>query len=314
MLEDKRSAATRRNYAADLKYFFVHVSRETGADVTPQLVTEFLSWPPPRMAGALVTWKSGMLQGGLSEATVNRRLAAVKSLLKFAHRLGLCATDGRSLIDGERVQAYRDTRGIGPKQVRELLSAPATAHGAETVHGLRDTALLLLLCENVLRRNEAALLDVSDFSPATRELQVLRKGKGSQKVRVTLSPLATQVLAAYLSAAGHTDGPLLRNLSRDPDATGGRLSGEGLRKIVRGYGRTIGVPNLAPHKLRHSGITAALEAGWDVREVMKLSGHAKLETLLIYDDARRDVQGDVTGALSDLFAGKKGSPKAKKRR
>ena len=41
------------------------------------------------------------------------------------------------------------------------------------------------------------------------------------------------------------------------------------------------------HGLRHEGITAALNAtNGDVRTVRMFSGHAKLETLLRYDDQR----------------------------
>jgi integrase/recombinase XerC len=68
--------------------------------------------------------------------------------------------------------------------------------------------------------------------------------------------------------------------------------------IVQEYGKRLGV-SLAPHKLRHSSITEALErTGGDVRGVQKLSRHAKIDTLLLYDDARRDRQGEITDLLS----------------
>jgi integrase/recombinase XerC len=37
----------------------------------------------------------------------------------------------------------------------------------------------------------------------------------------------------------------------------------------------------------------ALDAGLDVRPVRRFSRHAKLDTLLVYDDNRRDLAGDV---------------------
>ena len=80
-----------------------------------------------------------------------------------------------------------------------------------------------------------------------------------------------------------------------------RLAANGLYKIIRGYGRKLGL-SLAPHKLRHSAITAALDAtGGDLRRVQKLSRHADLRTLSIYDDNRSDFQGEVTGILSGLL-------------
>jgi integrase/recombinase XerC len=50
--------------------------------------------------------------------------------------------------------------------------------------------------------------------------------------------------------------------------------------------------------LRHQAITAALDAGRDVRDVRKFSRHAKLETVLIYEDNRADVAGDVASLVA----------------
>jgi len=149
-------------------------------------------------------------------------------------------------------------------------------------------------------------LDAADYSPMEKRLRILGKGKGTQKVPVTLSPKTVQAISAYLVAAGHGEGdagPLFRNLDRrgsNTEAAGGRLTPGGLYGVVQGYGARLGL-KLAPHKLRHSAITAALEAGADVREVQGLSRHAKLETLMRYDDSRTDKQGKVSRLLSGLL-------------
>ncbi len=310
LLADKRSPATRRAYKADLAGFF-----GAGEGMTdPAAVQTFLALPVPEVALRLASYKSGMLSAGLSEATVNRRLAAVRSLLQFSYRLGLAKTDGRGLVDGEKVQAYRDTRGVDVKTLKKLVALPLSVHG-ETLIGLRDTALLRLLAENALRRAEVTALDAGDFSPMEKRLLILGKGKGTQKVPVTLSPKTVQAISAYLAASGHGEvgerrdgaGPLFRNLDRRQSKTeaagrltANRLTPGGLYGIVQGYGARLGL-KLAPHKLRHSAITAALEAGADVREVQGLSRHAKLETLMRYDDSRTDKQGKVSRLLSGLL-------------
>ena len=115
LLADKRSLATRRAYAGDLATFF-----RDG----PASVQAFLSLPVPVVALKLAAYKSEMLAAGLAEATVNRRLAAVRSLLQFSYRLGLSYTDGRGLVDGEKVTAYRDTRGVDVKTLKKLVALP----------------------------------------------------------------------------------------------------------------------------------------------------------------------------------------------
>ena len=294
LLADKRSAATRLAYRSDLRGFF-------GGEPSPDKLATFLGQSAPQIALSLATYKGQMLEKGLSEATVNRRLAAVRSLLTFSYRLGHSATDGRGLVDGEKSRAYRDTRGTDIHTLRRLVALPGTG----TLRGLRDTALLRLLCENALRRAEVCSLDVSDFEARSSTLYIVGKGRGTQKAPVTLSGKCIGAIEAYLQASGHEDGPLFRTLDhrlkncQENDAV--RLAANGLYKVIRGYGKQLGL-SLAPHKLRHSAITAALDAtGGDLRRVQKLSRHADLRTLSIYDDNRSDFQGEVTGILSGLL-------------
>jgi integrase/recombinase XerC len=294
LLADKRSPATKRAYAADLRDFF-------GEDLSPREVERFVSQAPAEIARILTTYKAELLQRGLTEATVNRRLAAIRSLLKFCYRLGWSQTDGRSLVEGERVTAYRDTRGVDAETVKKLLAAADTGD----LTGLRDVALLRLLCENALRRAEVCSLNVEDFVPSDRRLYILGKGKGTQKEPETLSERAVEALNRYLAAAGHAcdpRAPLLRNVDPRPEYNGQRLTGDGIYHIVRDLGARVGVPNLTPHKLRHTAITVALDlTGGNVRAVRDLSRHARLETLQRYDDNRRNFQGSVSEKLSDLF-------------
>jgi integrase/recombinase XerC len=297
LLADKRSPATKRAYAADLNDFF-------GGTARPEDVRDFLSLSGHEVALRLATYKAALIERGLSEATINRRLAALRSLLKFSHRLGLARSDGRGLVDSEKSRAYRDTRGTDLQSLRRLLLLPEQLHGPGTERTLRDSALLRLLCENALRRAEVCALGVADFAFSERRLMVIGKGRGTQKAPITLSPRCADAVAAYLIAAGHAsrpDAPLLRSLDRRPDHHGERLTSDGLYHLIDEYGRALGVP-LTPHKLRHSAITAALDAtGGDVRKVQKLSRHADLRTLTIYDDNRSDFQGEVTGLLSGLL-------------
>ena len=298
LLADKRSLATRRAYRSDLCDFF-------GGEPQPEVVRAFLQQSAPELSLCLAHYKGRMLERGLSEATVNRRLAALRSLLTFSYRLGYARTDGRGLVDGEKAVAYRDTRGTDIHTLRRLVALPSELYGMESLPGLRDTALLRLLCENALRRAEVCSLDVADLAAGSHTLYIKGKGRGTQKSPITLSGKCVGALVAYLQASVHAEGPLFRTLDHrvknclKNDAV--RLAPNGLYKIIRKYGTLLGL-GLAPHKLRHSAITAALDAtGGDLRRVQKLSRHADLRTLSIYDDNRSDFQGEVTGILSGLL-------------
>src|SRR5262249_56193714 len=103
-------------------------------------------------------WGAGVEGRGLARATVNRRLAAIRSLVKLARVLGLVpwALD----VEGLRSETYRDTRGPGRQGFRRLL---AVLEGRADAKGLRDRALIRLLFDLGLRRAEAVRLDVGDL-------------------------------------------------------------------------------------------------------------------------------------------------------
>jgi integrase/recombinase XerC len=298
LLADTRSADTRRAYEADLRDFFAF---HTGETVTPASLASFCALPSGPLALALNGYK-GHLQGrGLAESTVNRRLSAVRSLLRMARRLGAMGADPAGLVTGEKTWSYRDTRGPALSEARRLLAAPDTS----TLRGLRDRALLMLLCENALRRGEIHKCDVGDFRPAESRLLILGKGRGSQKEPVTLSPATVAAISVYLAArhSPSADAPLFCNLARFSDG-GARLTGRGLLHVVNEYGRRVLGKDLHPHALRHMAITACLDAtGGDVRTAQRLSRHADVRTLQRYDDNREDLQGKATQLLSALLHG-----------
>ncbi len=304
LLADKRSEHTRRAYRFDLCDFFGAVY---GQEPTPELVGQFLGQTTAQMAATILRYKARLIAVPLSEATVNRRISAVMSLVKFARRVGATEADPRDHVDAEKVVVYRDTRGLSADQARRLLRQPDRT----TRKGKRDFALLLLLLENALRRAEVVGLTVGDFDADSRTLLVRGKGRGTQKERITLSAAATQALRGYLEGCEHAsraEAPLFINVS--PAYNGRGLTADGLYKIVRETAEKAGLANLlSPHRLRHTAITLALDAaGGDIRRVQRLSRHARLETLQIYDDNRSDLQGEVTDLLSAILADPAASP------
>ena len=58
---------------------------------------------------------------------------------------------------------------------------------------------------------------------------------------------------------------------------------------------------MSPHRVRHSAITAFLDAsGGDVRSAQGLSRHKNLNTLTRYDDNRHQYQAKASSMLEDL--------------
>ena len=295
LLADKRSPNTRRAYERDLKDFFQSVANVAPS---PALIREFLELERFTAIALVLKYKAGLIDRGLAEATINRRLAAIKSLVTFAQKVGKC---GWSLeqISGEKSKSYRDTTGVGKDDFKKILSQPDRT----TKKGRRDFAILNLLWSNVLRRGEICKTNVSDFDPETKTLAVLGKGKGTQRELVSCSRATVEAIQEWCSIRGSHSPSDPMFIALDTAHYGHRLTGEGIYQLVRKTAAAAGIKKpMSPHRCRHSGITAALDAtGGNVRKVQRLSRHAKLDTLMLYDDNRQNQQGEISDLLSGLI-------------
>ena len=241
----------------------------------------------------------------LSPATVARQRAALRSLIRMAEGLGMIQwTLTAPLPRSERPRGYRDTRGPSLASVRAMREAAAAQGG---VKGLRDVALLGLLYSLGLRRAEVCSLDVSSFDLTGRRLAVVGKGHTDAEW-LTVPELTAAEINDYLAArGGPPEGPLFASLDRARKGDG-RLTPSGLYVVVRALAAAAGVEQpVSPHRLRHAAITGALDGvNGDVRRVRQFSRHAKVETVLAYDDRRKDEGGEIAA----MNAAALGSPRA----
>ncbi len=244
------SEATRRAYASDLRSFAAWYGERPLEDVDVRVLSDYIS----ELGRARPA-------GKLAPATVARRLAAVRSLLRFtlgaAHvpEAPLAPRRGRLLPDVPKLA-----------EVDELLAGLAAPAGPLA---LRNRALLELVYSAGLRSAEAVGLDLGDIDFDQEHVHV-RNGKGAKERIVPLGEEAGLWLARYLRDAR----PLLARGAESAlflSATGRRLDTSTLRRLL---------PH--PHRLRHAFATHLLEGGADLRVIQELLGHASLSTTQIY--------------------------------
>ncbi|NER46042.1 MAG: tyrosine-type recombinase/integrase, partial [Symploca sp. SIO1A3] len=221
----------------------------------------------------------------------------IKSLVKLARSAGKCDYTLEE-VKGEKVQVYRDTAGISRELYRKVLALPDRVE----LKGKRDYALLRLLWDNALRRGEIANANISDFDAEAKTLKIRGKGKGTVFEVIDLSLTTTEAIRDWLLGRRelNTSAPLF--ISVDPVKKGNRITGAGIYWIVQQYCRAAGVSKqMSPHRIRHSSITAALDAtNGNVRKVQKLSRHAQIDTLMVYDDNRSKDQLEISTLLADM--------------
>jgi site-specific recombinase XerD len=244
------SDSTRRAYAADLRDFAGWYGNGELERVDVRVLSEYTTDLGRARAG-----------GKLSAATINRRLCAVRSLLRFSLGPGhvpdvpLAPRRGRRLPEAPK-----------PAEVEEILD-PLGADGDPL--GLRNRALLELVYSAGLRSAEAVGLDLGDVD-FEQEHVLVRHGKGSKERLVPLGEEAADWVGRYLREGR----PLLARGAIDAlflSARGRRLDTSTLRRLM---------PH--PHRLRHAFATHLLEGGADLRTIQELLGHASLSTTQIY--------------------------------
>lgn len=162
--------------------------------------------------------------------------------------------------------------------------------------GARDHALACLLALNGLRVSEVIGTDVGDLGleRGHHTLRVLRKGGST--VIVPLAPRTARTV--YLAVGDRDEGPIF------VADNGERMNRHQAARVVRRIAKHAGIAkNISPHSLRHSFITAALDAGVPLRDVQEAASHADPRTTMRYDRARRSLDRHATYIVATFVAG-----------
>jgi integrase/recombinase XerD len=219
----------------------------------------------------------GLMTEGRSPRSVARQVAAVRGFFRFlaVHR----HTADNPAVDLQAPRAWKVLpKFLDTEDVDRLLQAPDVS----TTRGLRDRALIELLYATGLRVSELVALRPQDLHLDAGYLTTT--GKGQKQRLVPIGDEAGQWVQRYAREARPALlGP--RQSSRlFVNARGGSaLTRVGFWKILKGYGKTLGIARqLSPHVLRHSFATHLLERGADLRAIQMMLGHADLSTTQIY--------------------------------
>jgi integrase/recombinase XerC len=292
----KIADSTRKQYVKAIENFCQFAY---GGSATPETISAFLDLDRYAAIEMVLRYRRHSIDRNLAPSTINVRLAAIKSLVEMARKLGKTTID-LGEIESIPSESYRDTRGISVEQFKSMLEEIDPS----TPIGVRDYAIMLLFWGNALRRGEIASANIEDFLPQQQKLMILGKGKRA-KVGIDLTDSVKYALEEWVNfhpctAPGQ---PLITSLSHN--CYGARIAGDSIYRIVQGYAEAAGIDRrVSPHRIRHSSITAFLDAsGGNLRAAQALSRHSNQNTLTLYDDNRRQEQKGASGMLEDLLAG-----------
>lgn len=244
VVERNCPATTIRAYRQDLEQLAKFLGDKPAGDIT---------------MGDLRGWLEN-LHGDYAASSIGRKLACVRSLLRFGVREGWIKSNPARSLDLPRRDEVLP-RVLSVEDVDQLL---------DSVTDARDRAILEVIYAGGLRVSELVGLDLDHVDLEGQTVRVF--GKGGRERICPIGQAAIKALNVYLDARGDAPGALFLNYR------GGRLTDRSVRRILR----AIGLADVTPHTLRHSYATHLLDSGADVRQVQELLGHKSITSTQIY--------------------------------
>lgn len=219
-------------------------------------------------------------------ATVAHRLGVLRVFYRIAVADALVDRDPTVFLNIPKV--HRDLAGIAwldRSQMGRLLRAARDK-------GPHYEALVTLMGVLGLRVSEACAVNIEDFREDELGYRTLRVvGKGGKPATI---PIPVPVLRVLEKARGdRTTGPLI--VTR----TGNRQCRSGAHQWIKRLALEAGIDRrIHPHSLRHSAVTAALDAGVELRDAQIFARHADPRTTAHYDRRRFDLDRHAAHAVA----------------
>jgi site-specific recombinase XerD len=263
----------------------------------------FLAWfhanqPAQGLTRASVqSYRSYLLESGLSPSTVNLRLCAVRRLVVEAVDNGMLDPNlaaGILRIAGAKKHGVRTGNWLTLQQAEQLLGTP----DPETLRGKRDRAILAVLIGCGLRREEAARLTLDHIQMReARWVIVDIQGKGN-RVRTIPMPSWSKLAIDEWVAEGACDfssGSVLFRAVQGDRISGDSMTAQSIFDVVKKYAAQADLPAIAPHDLRRTFAKLAHKGKAALEQIQLSLGHASIQTTERY----LGVSQDLTDAPCD---------------
>lgn len=264
-LEKKYSAHTVNGYAKDLEFFAEFLKKEF--DQSDLLGVHY---------SQIRNWIVQLVDQGISNAAVNRKISSLKAYYKFLLKCKLI--ESSPLLKHKSLKTPKIIQiPFSEQELEQVLNGLVFPDGFE---GIRDKLIIDLFYTTGIRRAELIDLKLSSFDGALRNLKVI--GKRNKERIVPIHPLLISQIELYLQARIG-----LKEIT-DKDrffltVKGVKLSESFVYGIINHYFSHVSEKvKRSPHILRHTFATHLLNNGADINSVKELLGHSSLASTQVY--------------------------------
>lgn len=230
-------------------------------------------------------WLGSSAQEGASRSTLSRKTASLRAFTSWAHERGILPSDPALALATARAE-QRLPQVLNRNDAERLMEHARSRARDEGSVALRDWAILETIYATGIRVSELCGLELTSLERASATLRVV--GKGNKERVVPLTPIALVAIERWLgqgrpSLANEDSGSALFVGER-----GKRVDARIVRSMIHREAARAGVPDVAPHALRHTAATHLLQGGADLRSVQEILGHSSLRTTQRYTHVDAD--------------------------
>jgi integrase/recombinase XerC len=266
-VERGASPHTLKGYREDLHALAEYLADDGGKTPSPGSIT----------TNELRGFLSALTEAGYAKSSISRRMASVRSFMKFGQREGWAKANPAKALRNPR-KSRKLPHFLTTDEIGKLLDAPK----GNTPAAVRDRAILEALYSAGLRVSELVGLNDGDLDFAAGIVRI--RGKGKRERLAPIGSYAARALKRWLEIRVLSErekkgreAPVFTN------KFGTRLTTRSVARMLEKHLKGNGLDQrTSPHTLRHSFATHLLDRGADIRSVQELLGHKSLVTTQIY--------------------------------
>lgn len=209
------------------------------------------------------------------DSAVNRVVTILRGFYKAMVAMGHLDHRRNPLAYFPKIKAPKRkfAETMTPEEVKTLVNQP----GTDTLMGLRDRTMLILLYGTGIRASECSGIRERDIDLEAMTVRVL--GKGGSERTVPLNADVARALAEYKLARGAAE----RNTPFFKSRKGKAMSRNAIYERVRTHSRRAKIAKrVSPHRIRHTFATHLVRAGVSLVTLRDLLGHRNLSSTQIY--------------------------------
>ena len=222
--------------------------------------------------GLLADYITGLHGGGKAPSTIAQAVAAVRWQAKNAGIEIVGEVTTRTLAGIRREGKDRGRGQADGLTWSDVERVCAFAEMDKSIAGLRDSALIRLMSDCLLRVSEAVAVDVEDLKDKTLIVKSSKTDQEGVGETLYVTSDTRRIVRRYCERAGIDSGALFRSVKRGDHIQCGRLTSRSARRLITYWAELAGVEGfISGHSLRVGSAVSLAQAGASVVD-MQVAG------------------------------------------